>query len=103
MPRGFNIVKGEQKPLRVSVNGLEDYLGKAPFRPEKPTTGIGVITGLAWTAMGGATLNIEATQVHTKNRGFKLTGRLGEVMQESELLRRSQLNQNLFLAFFANS
>ena len=46
-------------------------------------TGVGVMTGLAWTAMGGDTLDVEATRVHTKSRGFKLTGKLGEVMKES--------------------
>jgi len=45
--------------------------------------GIGVVTGLAWTAMGGATLSLEATKVHAKQRGFKLTGQLGDVMKES--------------------
>ncbi|MEL7047266.1 MAG: S16 family serine protease, partial [Pseudomonadota bacterium] len=50
---------------------------------EKPQRGIGVATGLAWTAMGGATLPIESSRIHTLNRGFKLTGRLGDVMRES--------------------
>ena len=43
----------------------------------------GVITGLAWTAMGGATLDVEATRSHEFGRGFKLTGQLGDVMKES--------------------
>jgi ATP-dependent Lon protease len=43
----------------------------------------GVVTGLAWTSMGGATLQIEATAVHTRNKGLKLTGQLGGVMVES--------------------
>ena len=42
-----------------------------------------MITGLAWTAMGGATLSIEAVRTHSFNRGFKLTGQLGDVMRES--------------------
>ena len=41
------------------------------------------MTGLAWTALGGVTLDIEASLVHSKNRGFKLTGQLGDVMRES--------------------
>jgi ATP-dependent Lon protease len=45
--------------------------------------GVGVVTGLAWTAMGGATLPVECSRIHTLNRGFKLTGKLGEVMRES--------------------
>ena len=73
---------GEEK-LRVGKKDIDDLLGKPPFSPDKPMRGLGVATGLAWTAMGGATLAIESSQIHTLNRGFKLTGRLGEVMRES--------------------
>ena len=45
--------------------------------------------------MGGSTLPIEATQVHTKNRGFKLTGKLGEVMRESAEIAYSYVVSNL--------
>lgn len=72
----------EQK-LRVGKKDIEDLLGKPPFQPDKPLRGLGVATGLAWTAMGGATLAIESSLIHTLNRGFKLTGRLGETMKES--------------------
>ena len=74
--------EGEEK-LRVGKKDIEDLLGKPPFQADKPVRGLGVATGLAWTAMGGATLPIESSQIHTLNRGFKLTGRLGEVMKES--------------------
>ena len=90
-----NIVTGKQKKLQVNGKNLHDYLGKPPFRAEKPTTGIGVVTGLAWTSLGGATLDIEATQVHSKNRGFKLTGRLGDVMKESATIAHSYISANL--------
>jgi ATP-dependent Lon protease len=73
---------GDEKQ-RVGKTNIDDLLGKPPFGPEKPVRGLGVATGLAWTAMGGATLAIESSQIHTLNRGFKLTGRLGEVMKES--------------------
>ncbi|MBK8182497.1 MAG: endopeptidase La [Candidatus Competibacteraceae bacterium] len=89
------IVQGREGPIVVDVTRLDDYLGKPPFKPETPMSGVGVITGLAWTAMGGATLNIEATRVHTKNRGFKLTGRLGEVMQESANIAYSYISSHL--------
>ena len=59
------------------------------FAKEKQLRGVGVVTGLAWTSMGGATLPVEATRVHSLNRGFKLTGKLGEVMKESCLLYTS--------------
>ncbi|MBK6740998.1 MAG: endopeptidase La [Haliea sp.] len=77
------LLDGRAKRLRVGKKDIEVLLGKPPFQPELPLRGIGVVTGLAWTAMGGATLPIESSQVHTLNRGFKLTGRLGEVMKES--------------------
>ncbi len=89
------IVNGREGSITVDLPELDHYLGKPPFKPETPMTGIGVVTGLAWTAMGGVTLNIEATRVHTKNRGFKLTGRLGEVMQESANIAYSYVSAHL--------
>jgi ATP-dependent Lon protease len=77
------LLDGRVKRMRVGKKDIEVLLGKPPFQIEQPLRGIGVVTGLAWTAMGGATLPIESSQVHTLNRGFKLTGRLGEVMKES--------------------
>jgi ATP-dependent Lon protease len=77
------ILKRKKTPIRVGLKQLEDYLGKPLFRAERRMRGIGVVTGLAWTAMGGATLSLEAARVHGKQRGFKLTGQLGDVMKES--------------------
>jgi ATP-dependent Lon protease len=77
------IVGGETAVIRIGQQAVEAYLGRPPFRPERPMAGVGVVTGLAWTPIGGVTLSIEATRVHAKNRGFKLTGKLGEVMRES--------------------
>ncbi|MCE8022424.1 endopeptidase La [Halomonas sp. MCCC 1A11036] len=77
------LLEGDQASVRVSVKNLEEYLGAPLFRQEQVLKGEGVVTGLAWTAMGGATLPIEAGKVHALSRGFKLTGKLGEVMQES--------------------
>ena len=68
------IAGGHDKTIRVGVGDIESYLGKPVFSREKPIGGVGVVTGLAWTPMGGAFISIEATRVHTKNRGFKLTG-----------------------------
>ncbi len=77
------IVRGRTEPWRIETDQIISYLGKPMFRKETPVPDIGVAIGLAWTTAGGATLQIEASRVHTKNRGFKLTGRLGDVMQES--------------------
>lgn len=81
--------------LRVSKKDIESLLGKPPFQADKPMRGLGVATGLAWTAMGGATLAIESSQIHTLNRGFKLTGCLGEVMRESAEIAYSYVISHL--------
>ena len=72
-----------EKRLSVSGKNLVEFLGQPYFQTEKTQRGVGVVTGLAWTSMGGATLSIEANQIHSKQRGFKLTGQLGDVMKES--------------------
>ncbi|MDW7746221.1 endopeptidase La [Halomonas sp.] len=77
------LLENDQQSVRVSVNNLEEYLGPPIFRKEQVMKGEGVVTGLAWTAMGGATLSVEAGKVHALDRGFKLTGQLGDVMKES--------------------
>lgn len=69
--------------VRLGKREVTALLGQPRYRNDKPTRGKGVVTGLAWTANGGATLVIESSKVHTLNRGFKLTGQLGEVMKES--------------------
>ena len=78
-----DLVEGRAQRIRVGKKDIEILLGQPVFQPEKLLRGPGVATGLAWTAMGGATLAIECSQVHTLNRGFKLTGRLGDTMKES--------------------
>ncbi len=88
------IEEGEEK-LRIGKKDIENLLGKPPFPPERPVRGLGVVTGLAWTAMGGATLAIESSRIHTLNRGFKLTGRLGEVMRESAEIAYSYVVSHL--------
>ncbi len=73
----------ENVPVHVKKSQLSDYLGKPVFTDDDRIGGTGVVTGLAWTAMGGATLDVEATRSHQFARGFKLTGQLGDVMKES--------------------
>ncbi|MGB0749165.1 MAG: endopeptidase La [Magnetospiraceae bacterium] len=89
------LLKGTKPPIRIGITQLVDYLGQPRFKKERPSAGIGVVTGLAWTSLGGATLDVEASQVHTKGRGFKLTGRLGEVMRESAEIAYSYVQGNL--------
>jgi ATP-dependent Lon protease len=77
------LLDGATPPLEIKKAQLQDYLGHSVFRDERSLSGPGVVTGLAWTAMGGATLNVEAVRTHSFSRGFKLTGQLGDVMKES--------------------
>ena len=69
---------------------LVDYVGQPPFQTDRiyDTTPPGVVTGLAWTAMGGSTLYIECTAIKqhgedAKGGSLKITGLLGDVMKES--------------------
>nr|ADI19271.1 ATP-dependent lon protease, bacterial type [uncultured delta proteobacterium HF0200_39L23] len=79
------IVEDGLEKVTISRSELSDYLGQPIFAEEtrfkKPK--IGVITGLAYTALGGAILHIEASAVEAKNPGLKQTGQLGDVMVES--------------------
>ncbi|OZA73450.1 MAG: endopeptidase La [Thiotrichales bacterium 39-47-5] len=89
------LVTGEIETARIHVKDIEESLGHPKFSNEKPENVVGVTTGLAWTSMGGATLNIEASRIHTLNRGFKLSGQLGNVMQESANIAYSYVSSNL--------
>ncbi len=104
----MNILKQEKQPIHITPANLEEYLGKPAFDDQSRITGKGVATGLAWTAMGGATLDIEATRSHSFNRGFKLTGQLGDVMKESAEIAYSYVMSNaeqlgVSQGFFENS
>jgi ATP-dependent Lon protease len=77
------LLEDRSKRIRVGIKQVEAYLGRPVFSPEATIREVGVVTGLAWTSMGGATLPVEANRVHTLRQGFKMTGQLGEVMKES--------------------
>ena len=89
------LIEDPKLKIKIGASDLEDYLGMPPFRKEQVLSGVGIITGLAWTSMGGATLPIEATRIHTLNRGFKLTGKLGDVMKESAEIAYSYITAHL--------
>ncbi len=71
-------------PITIDADNLEEYLGKPIFYEEgiKKITRPGMAIGLAWTPLGGAMLTIEAV-ANPGKEGFRLTGQLGNVMQES--------------------
>ncbi|KAG9457883.1 hypothetical protein H6P81_002391 [Aristolochia fimbriata] len=80
-------VNTKVEKILVDVSNLSDFVGKPVFHAERiyDRTPIGVVMGLAWTAMGGSTLYIETTQVEQgEGKGaLHLTGQLGDVMKES--------------------
>ncbi|MGB0170287.1 MAG: S16 family serine protease, partial [Paracoccaceae bacterium] len=78
------IVKKEVVTLEVTPDNIRDFLGVEKFRyglAEKEDQ-VGVVTGLAWTSVGGDLLSIEALKLPGKGR-MKTTGKLGDVMKES--------------------
>ena len=89
------ILKEKKEKIRINIKALDDLLGPPIFKHEELMSGIGVVTGLAWTQLGGVTLPIEAVRVHGKTPGFQLTGKLGEVMQESATIAYSYVRANL--------
>lgn len=72
-----------KEKISIGTREVEEILGAPIFRKQTPRQGVGVVNGLAWTSMGGTTLAVEASVVHDSHRGFKQTGQLGSVMQES--------------------
>lgn len=89
------LLKNPDLNIKITHKDLEPLLGMPIFHNEQVLSGKGIITGLAWTSMGGATLPIEASCVHTLNRGFKLTGQLGDVMKESAEIAYSYIISHL--------
>ncbi|MCI1821123.1 MAG: endopeptidase La [Megasphaera sp.] len=81
---GKSLLLGEKTPLTVSVKNLEKLLGPARFFDTKLSKNdeIGIVTGLAWTQVGGEVLETEAVAVKGKGQ-LTLTGQLGDVMKES--------------------
>ena len=79
------VVKEKLEKITVNANNLEKYLGKAKFRPEKMkerTYKVGIVNGLAWTSVGGVTLEVQGVLIPGKG-ALNLTGTLGNVMKES--------------------
>jgi ATP-dependent Lon protease len=89
------IVSGKAEHISVKQRDIQEYLGLPPFSDEETIEGIGIITGLAWTALGGAILSIEAIKHDAKTREFKATGQLGDVMKESAALAFSYVLSTL--------
>lgn len=78
------IYEGNKKKVTVTKKNLEQFLGKEKYTFDMAgkTDEIGIVRGLAWTSVGGDTLEIEVNVMPGKGE-FKLTGQLGDVMKES--------------------
>lgn len=91
------VVSGDKdRPFHITADDLDDLLGRKVSRHEKAQDNnpAGVVTGLAWTPVGGEILFIEATDIPGKG-GITLTGKLGDVMQESARIALSLLKSRL--------
>ncbi|MCT4645428.1 MAG: endopeptidase La [Carboxylicivirga sp.] len=91
----LKIAKEEELKKTISIKDVADYLGVARFSKDKwqDNTTAGVVTGLAWTAVGGEILFVETSLSKGKGK-LTLTGNLGDVMKESALLALEYLRAN---------
>ncbi len=78
------VVSGEEKEVNVNNKNLPDFLGVPKFKSGEleSENRVGITTGLAWTEYGGEILKIETVTMPGKGR-MQITGKLGDVMQES--------------------
>ncbi len=91
------IVTGDSnKKYSIATSQVKEYLKNPIFEDDeilaegKP----GVVTGLAWTSMGGSILPVEATKMKSERKGFKQTGQLGDIMIESSEIAYSYVIAN---------
>ena len=87
----------EDAPQKITINGgnLEKYLGIRKFLPDRMPARdeIGLVTGLAWTSVGGETLEVEVNVMDGSGK-LELTGNLGDVMKESAHAALSYIRAN---------
>ncbi len=78
------VVNGEKEKVNVNKDNLSDFLGVKKFKygEVEAQDRVGIVTGLAWTEFGGEILKIETVNMPGKGR-MQITGKLGDVMQES--------------------
>lgn len=89
------LVDGEVKKVSVDAGDLEQLLGVRKFLPERLSAKdeIGLVTGLAWTSVGGETLEVEVNVMDGTGK-LELTGNLGDVMKESAHAALSYIRAN---------
>ena len=91
-----DVVEKSLKEVTINNKNLEKYLGKAKYRPDKTKekeSKIGNVNGLAWTAVGGVTLEVQGVAIPGKGE-LSLTGTLGNVMKESAQVAYTYVKAN---------
>lgn len=85
-----------EEQIKVTAKNLEEFLGKRIFTADgvSKKNEIGVVTGLAWTQVGGDTLSVEVNVMNGSGK-IELTGQLGDVMQESAKAALSYIRANV--------
>ena len=80
------IYQDGEKSIKVKSSNLEEFLGKEKYAQDKKNSRdeVGIVRGLAWTSVGGVTLEVEVNIMPGKGE-VKLTGQLGDVMKESAI------------------
>ena len=91
----IDFIDNKKDSAVIKAGDLESYLKTPVFRKDDSMKGVGIMTGLAWTSMGGATLPIESAVVSREQSGLVLTGNLGKVMQESATIALSFISANI--------
>lgn len=83
------------KRVNVNATGMEKFLGVRKFLPDRLPCNdqVGLVTGLAWTAVGGDTLEVEVNVMDGTGK-LELTGNLGDVMKESAQAAMSYIRAN---------
>ena len=89
-------VMGEDVPASIRPAMLHDYLGAVRYVNDRDEGGstVGVVTGLAWTAVGGEILYVESSLAAGKGEKLTLTGNLGDVMKESAVIALQYLRSH---------
>jgi len=95
--KGAMQLLSQETPKRITVNGtnLEEFLGVRKFLPDRLPCAdqVGLVTGLAWTSVGGETLEVEVNVMDGSGK-LELTGNLGDVMKESAHAALSYIRAN---------
>ncbi len=106
----LKFARAKSSKVRITERNLTEYLGKPMFTSDRyyEVNPVGVTTGLAWTALGGATLYVEAVNYPSEKTEMKLTGQAGDVMKESAQIAWTYAQSNVHryakdLPFFEKS